>query len=105
MIYHWFYWILRRDSAAVNPEKNAALIIILKIIILSFPGGFRNVRLTGTGSRKRRSEGNLETEDSDSEQASTADDQEENGSGDDVKKEDEQGEKVKRTPRKKRRFR
>ncbi|VDK75517.1 unnamed protein product [Litomosoides sigmodontis] len=68
-------------------------------------GGFRNVRLVGTGSRKRRSEGNLETEDSDSEQASTADDQEENGSGDDVKKEDEQGEKVKRTPRKKRRFR
>lgn len=76
----------------------------MKIIILSFPGGFRNVRLTGTINRKRRSEGNLETEDSDSEQASTADDQEENESGDDVKKE-EQEEKIKKTPRKKRRFR
>lgn len=75
------------------------------IIILSFPGGFRNVRLTSTIGRKRRSEGNLETEDSDSEQASTADDQEENGSGDDIKKEEEQEEKVKKTPRKKRRFR
>uniref|UniRef100_A0A0R3QAI9 Bromo domain-containing protein n=1 Tax=Brugia timori TaxID=42155 RepID=A0A0R3QAI9_9BILA len=47
----------------------------------------------------------LETEDSDSEQASTADDQEENGSGDDIKKEEEQEEKIKKTPRKKRRFR
>lgn len=72
---------------------------------MPFSGGFRNVRLNSTGSRKRRSEGNLETEDSDSEQASTADDQEENGSGDDIKKEEGQEEKVKRTPRKKRRFR
>lgn len=70
---------------------------------MSFTGSFKNI--TGTINRKRRSEGNLETEDSDSEQAFTADDQEDNGSGDDMKKEEEQDGKVKKTPRKKRRFR
>ncbi|VDM95172.1 unnamed protein product [Thelazia callipaeda] len=66
--------------------------------------GFKNVRFTNFSNRKRRSEGNLETEDSDSEQESTAeDDQEENESSDDIKK--EQQEKVKKVTRKKRRFR
>ncbi|VDK29871.1 unnamed protein product [Gongylonema pulchrum] len=69
---------------------------------------FKNPRHSATPNRRRRAEGNLDTEeDSDSDQASTTiDEQEDRGSGtDEIKKEEEQEEKVKKTPRKKRRFR
>uniref|UniRef100_A0A1I8EQ81 Bromo domain-containing protein n=1 Tax=Wuchereria bancrofti TaxID=6293 RepID=A0A1I8EQ81_WUCBA len=95
--------IVRKSDYGAPPTRMSAGAPPSLPVRRASKGGFRNV--TSTISRKRRSEGNLETEDSDSEQASTADDQEENGSGDDIKKEEEQEEKVKKTPRKKRRFR
>ncbi|EFO22278.1 hypothetical protein LOAG_06208 [Loa loa] len=95
--------IVRKSDYGAPPARMSAGAPPSLPVRRASKGAFRNV--TSTLSRKRRSEGNLETEDSDSEQASTADDQEENGSGDDIKKEEEQEEKVKKTPRKKRRFR
>ncbi|VIO95854.1 Conserved hypothetical protein, putative [Brugia malayi] len=95
--------IVRKSDYGAPPARMSAGAPPSLPVRRASKGGFRNV--TSTISRKRRSEGNLETEDSDSEQASTADDQEENGSGDDIKKEEEQEEKIKKTPRKKRRFR
>ncbi|KAL3997419.1 hypothetical protein ACH3XW_10835 [Acanthocheilonema viteae] len=97
--------IIRKSDYGAPPARMSAGAPPSLPVRRASKGGFRNVRLTSAVSRKRRSEGNLETEDSDSEQASTADDQDEIGSGDDVKKEEEQEEKIKKTPRKKRRFR